>query len=73
MSVTSSRTTLSRAQGTWGPVAAERGGAGGEAAIDMIDVELDGRHPRHPAHRLPFFKPRSPRPGLILLRLALAI
>ena len=45
MSVTSSRTTLSRAQGTWGPVAAERGGAGGEAAIDMIDVELDGRHP----------------------------
>ena len=54
-------------------MAAERGGAGGEAAIDMIDVELDGRHPPTPRTSPSVPKPRPPRPGLILLGLALAI
>ena len=30
------------------PVAAKPGGAGGEASINMIDLELDGRHPPTP-------------------------
>jgi hypothetical protein len=29
-------------------VAAKRGGAGGEASINMIDLELDGWHPPTP-------------------------
>ena len=54
-------------------MAAKRGGAGGEAAIDMIDRRAGRSIPRHPAPRLPFFKPRSPGPGFILFGRALAI
>ena len=54
-------------------MAAERGGAGGEAAIDMTDFELDGRHPPDTPTPPSVFKPRSSRPGVILLRSPLAI
>jgi hypothetical protein len=64
--VTPSRTTPSPSLKSWRPVAAERGGAGGEAAIDMIDLlNWTEGIPRHPAPHLPFLSPGLPRPGLI--------
>jgi hypothetical protein len=46
-------------------MAAKRGGAGGEATIDMIAIyELDGRHPPNTPPRLPFLSPGLPGRGL---------
>jgi hypothetical protein len=46
-------------------MAAKRGGAGGEATIDMIAIyELDGRHPPNTPPRFPFLSPGLPGRGL---------
>jgi hypothetical protein len=49
------------AQRAWRPVAAERGGAGGEAAIDMIDFRIGRKaSPDTPHHAFRSKAPVSP-------------
>jgi len=48
-------------------LAVERGGAGGEAAIDVTDIRVGRKASPDAPHTSPsVLKPRSPRPGLIL-------
>ena len=55
-------------------MAAKRGGAGGEAAIDMIDRRAGRKHsPDTPHHAFRSLSPGHPGRGLTFLRRALAI
>jgi hypothetical protein len=47
-------------------MAAKRGGAGGEATIDMIDLRIGRKASPDTPTSPSVLKPRSPRPGLIL-------